>query len=339
MRIFEKSVKKIWWYEHFGVTLGIVYKNHEYKHPSERMLIDEYIIYIQCELALSPLTVKAYNADLRQWAAFATGNGKHDLVVEDVTTTDLRQWIASVSREGVSARSIKRKASALNSFFRFLMRRHGLETNPAADLQLARPKKTLPSVIPSQQTAQILAQEPDSDNYRDVRDHLIVDMLYQTGMRASELAGLLDANVDAIAGTLRVIGKRNKERIIPFGSTLAKAIDQYRRARADLPRHSSPCFFLSPKGTGIDYQTVRRAVHAALDGRVTAAKKSPHVLRHSFATDMLNGGADLNSVKELLGHQSLETTQIYTHISLSELKQNYEHAHPRALKKGGHHGS
>ncbi|MCC8117792.1 MAG: tyrosine-type recombinase/integrase [Bacteroidales bacterium] len=303
------------------------------------MLIDEYITYIQSELNLAQRTVEAYNADLRQWASFATGGNKREFVADDVTTADLRQWVASLSREGVSARSIKRKASALNSFFRFLMKRHGLERNPAADLQLARPKKYLPSVISPEQTQAVLADEPEADDYMGVRDHLIVDMLYQTGMRASELAGLLDANVDSHGGTLRVIGKRNKERIIPFGSGLSKSIEQYRALRAELPKHCSPCFFLNHLGGSIDYKTVLKTVHNALDGRVNSAKRSPHVLRHSFATDMLNEGADLNSVKELLGHQSLETTQIYTHISLSELKQNYEHAHPRALKKGGHHGS
>ncbi len=303
------------------------------------MQIDDYITYIQNELNLAQCTVKAYNADLRQWASFATAGGKRQFVAEDVTTTDLRQWIASLSRQGISARSIKRKASALNSFFTYLMKRHGLKSNPAADLQLARPKKYLPSVITPEQTQAVLSDEPAPDDYMGVRDHLIVDMLYQTGMRASELASLLDANVDTHAGTLRVIGKRNKERIIPFGPALGQSIDQYRQLRGTLPRQCSPCFFLSHKGLGIDYQAVRRAVHAALDGRVSSPKRSPHVLRHSFATDMLNAGADLNSVKELLGHQSLETTQIYTHISLSELKQNYEHAHPRALKKGGHHGS
>lgn len=304
------------------------------------MLIDEYIAYIQHELNLSPLTVDAYNADLRQWVGFATSGDPDQFRADDVTTTDLRQWVAHLSRCGVSPRSIKRKAAALNSFFRFMMKRHGLGKNPALDLQLARPAKYLPTVIPPSQLDNILNDVPDCSDFISVRDHLIVDMLYQTGMRASELAGLLDANVDSKASCLRVIGKRNKERLIPFGDSLAQSIVLYRKLRYEqYPASSSPCFFIGKHGQSIDYQTVRRTVHAALDGRVSVPKRSPHVLRHSFATDMLNDGADLNSVKELLGHQSLETTQIYTHISISELKQNYQHAHPRALKKGGHHGS
>lgn len=301
----------------------------------------EYITYIQSEQALAPLTVQAYAADLQEWVDFATSEGKYQLQVHDVTTTDLRQWAAHMSRKGVSARSIRRKVSALNSFFRFLMKRHGLKSNPVADLQIARPKKTLPTTLPPEQTAQVLAEHYDDTDLRETRDHLIMEMLYQTGLRASEIAGLLDANVDTEHGTLRVIGKRNKERVVPFGPQLSALIDDYRALVASRwPRPLSPCLLLDPNtGFGIKYIHVLKAVHAALDGRVSVAKRTPHVLRHSFATDMLNAGADLNSVKELLGHQSLETTQIYTHISLSELKQSYKQAHPRAQNQGGHHGS
>ncbi len=304
-------------------------------------LVAEYITYIKYEQALAPLTVVAYAADLQEWVDFATSGGNYDLNVADMQPADIRQWVAHLSLKGNSARSIKRKISALNSFFRYMIKRRGLAVNPAADLQLARPKKTLPTVIPPEQTARVLAEPYDDDDFTAVRDHLIVEMLYQTGMRASELAGLLDANVDASAGVLRVIGKCNKERMIPFGPALSQMVNEYRRLLSSrLPAVLTPCFFVDARTRlGISYRTVLKVVHQALDGRVSVAKRSPHVLRHSFATDMLNSGADLNSVKELLGHQSLETTQIYTHISLSELKQNYKHAHPRALKQGGHHGS
>lgn len=300
-------------------------------------IVAEYITYIKCEQALAPLTVAAYAADLHDWIDFATSAGHYDLIISDVTTTDIRQWVAHLSNKGISARSIKRKVSTLNSFFRYMIKRHSLQANPAADLQLARPKKSLPTAIPADQTARVLDEPYDCDDFNAVRDHLIVEMLYQTGLRASELANLLDANVDASAGTLRVTGKRDKERVIPFGANLAELINSYRSLRmASL----SPCFFIDERTRlGINYRTVLKVVHEALDGRVSVAKRTPHVLRHSFATDMLNAGADLNSVKELLGHQSLETTQIYTHISLSELKQNYKQAHPRAQKQGGHHGS
>lgn len=304
------------------------------------MIIDEYIAYMSCELNLAKRTVEAYSADLHQWAAYATGDGKHQFVPGDVTGSDLRAWVADLSRSGLSVRSIKRKAAAVSGFYVWMMKRKGLEANPMADVQLARTPKTLPSVIPQSQTMAILDEELDEQDYRAVRDRLMVEMLYQTGMRASELAGLLDKDVNAENGTLRVIGKRNKERVIPFGASLARMIGIYRTLRADAGHaNSSPSFFVGATGRAINYKTVLRTTHAALDGRVTSPKRSPHVLRHSFATDMLNGGADLNAVKQLLGHESLETTQIYTHISLSELKQNYQLAHPRAQKQGGHYGN
>lgn len=307
------------------------------------MLIEDFITYLRCERQLSAHTVVSYNGDLRQWADFATGGHPDDLHPMDVTTSDLRQWIAHLSASGIGARSIKRKAAALSTFFRYLMKHHGLKSNPVADLTLARPNKALPSVIPTDQALQILDEEVDPDDFRQVRDHLIVDMLYQTGIRASELTTLLDANVNVGGGTVKVLGKRDKERIIPIGLSLCQQIEAYRTLRdcGQKPKHfsQSPCFFVKSNGQPIQYKTVLRVVHAALDGRVSSPKRSPHVLRHTFATDMLNDGADLNTVKELLGHQSLETTQIYTHISFSELQHNYELAHPRALKKGGHHGS
>lgn len=304
------------------------------------MLIDDFSTYLRCERNLSAHTVVAYESDLRQWADFATGYRQDLLDPFSVTTSDLRQWIASLSKDGVSARSIKRKASALNAFFRYLIKCRGMASNPAADLVLARPAKVLPSVIPANQTRQIL-DEPIADDadFVTVRDHLIVDMLYQTGIRAAELTSMLDVNVTA--SSIKVLGKRNKERIVPIGQGLVEKIARYRELRDQTVKQniSGGCFFVKASGSPLDYNTVWRVVHGALDGNVSCAKRSPHVLRHSFATDMLNNGADLNSVKELLGHQSLETTQIYTHISFSDLKHNYELAHPRALKKGGHHGS
>jgi len=326
-------IKNIWKFKHFPVILIL-----QRKHLP--MLINEFVSYLKNELAVSALTAKAYERDLRQWEAFATSGGKRELSVNDTSTADLRQWVASLSASGVGARSIKRKASAIRAFFKYMMKRHGLKENPAADLQLARPPKSLPSVIKESQTRAILADTPPADDFIALRDYLIVDMIYETGMRASEIADLLDSQVNTSSRSLRVVGKRNKERAIPFGDSLANRIEAYRERRTICcPRLSTPCFFVGRKGQGIDYKTVLRTVHRALDGRVTASKRTPHTLRHSFATDMLNSGAELNSVKELLGHASLQTTQIYTHISMSELKHNYEHAHPRALKKGGNYGS
>ncbi|MDE6459066.1 MAG: tyrosine-type recombinase/integrase [Muribaculum sp.] len=185
----------------------------------------------------------------------------------------------------------------------------------------------------------MLDAEIDTDDFNQVRDRLIVDMIYTTGLRASEVTGLLDADIDTARGELKVLGKRNKERIIPFGPELAKMIAQYRNLRAStVPPPAADEFFVRKSGEPIYRKLVYNAVHNALSGHTVARRQSPHVLRHSFATDMLNNGADLYSVQQLLGHQSLATTQVYTHITYRELKQNYQQAHPRALKKGGHHG-
>lgn len=305
------------------------------------MTIDEYTSYLQCELGRSALTVKAYKADLEQWRDFATAAGEREFAPLDITTTDLRRYAASLSQRGVSMRSIKRKMAAISGFFRWMMKRHGMKSNPALDVVLARTRKTLPAAIPAAQTESLLDAPYDASDFKSLRDHLILEMLYCTGMRASELTSLLDSEVDSRAGKLKVLGKRNKERIIPFGPELAKSIEQYRALRQSQfdSEQMPPQFFVGVKGGPLSYKALNKVVHEQLDGQVTVAKRSPHVMRHSFATDMLNQGANLNSVKQLLGHASLETTQIYTHISLSEIKHIYEFAHPRALKKGGHHGS
>lgn len=305
------------------------------------MIINEYISYLQCELGRSALTVKAYKADLEQWRDFATAGGADVFAPEVLGTIDLRRYAASLSASGVSARSIKRKMAAISGFYRWMMKRKGMKSNPALDVKLARPRKTLPSAIPAAQTERLLDEPYDPADFKSLRDHLILETLYSTGMRASELTSLLDSEVDDRAGKLKVHGKRNKERIIPFGPALAKSIKEYRDMRDSMfARDGAPKeFFVGVKGGPLSYKALLKAVHGKLDGNVTVAKRTPHVLRHSFATDMLNEGANLNSVKQLLGHASLETTQIYTHISLSEIKHIYEFAHPRALKKGGHHGS
>ena len=321
------------------------------------MLTDDFIKYIRCEPNLSARTVVSYQSDLDQWAEYATDGRIKNLDPMDVTSSDIRAFLAYLSRKGVQPVSLRRKLSSLRAFYRYLIKRHGLKSDPTADIPPIKMKKSLPSVIPSDQTQALLgrldasdhfaisdtgAEYTTADRFELLRDSLIIKLLYQTGLRASELVGLLDANVDTVACQLKVLGKRDKERIVPFGQKLASEIEQYRRVRdlyCEKCPDSASALIVKAGGAPITYQSLRRIVHAALDGNVTSAKRSPHVLRHSFATDMLNNGADLNAVKNLLGHASLGTTQIYTHISFSEIKHNYELAHPRALKKGGPHGS
>lgn len=303
------------------------------------MLINSFLTYIRCELNLSAHTVLSYQKDIEQWRDFATNGKIEEFHPIDATQADIRLWISHLASNGISARSIKRKVQSLRAFFRYLMKQHGLQSNPAADIPLARGEKTLPTFIRTNEIANILDEEWDKTDFIATRDRLIVLMFYSTGMRCSELMELLDCNINTSKGELKVLGKRNKERIIPFGNELSEMITLYRQLRDENVAMPAPQLFVRPNGEPLYRSLIYTIVRNTLAGRVNASKQSPHVLRHSFATDMLNNGADINAVQQLLGHQSLATTQIYTHITYRELKHNYELAHPRALKKGGHYGN
>ncbi|MDE6099979.1 MAG: tyrosine-type recombinase/integrase [Paramuribaculum sp.] len=300
-------------------------------------MISKFLKYLLSEQGLSPLTVEAYGRDLRQWADYATGGGRYELRPETASLNDLRLWVASLSRQGVSPRTIRRKIQSLRGFYNYLMRIHGLADNPAAELTSPRPARSLPVYVRTEETLAMLDAEEDlSDgSFEDVRNVLILELLYSTGLRCSELIGLRDCHVDTVKHELKVVGKRNKERIVPFGFELSDMIDRYRSLRYDALGFHSEFLFVRTDGSPLYRKLVYNIVHRAMEGRVHASRMSPHVLRHSFATDMLNSGAELTSVQQLLGHSSLSTTQVYTHISFRELKQNYQLAHPRAQNKGG----
>ena len=295
--------------------------------------IDNYLQFIRLEKNLSPHTVVAYRCDLEQWEQFLTG-GKEALEVKSVTTGDIRAWMLHLNKQGDSARTMRRKVQAVRSFYKWLMKQGMASDSPAAAVELARIPKRLPQLVRTSSMDELLDQEIDETDFVQVRNRLIVMMLYETGMRRAELLDLLDRNVDTASGELKVHGKRDKDRIIPFGTELAQAIDSYRLLRDELV---SGCehFFVKEDGNPLYPMLVYRIVRRALQEVGVTSKRSPHVLRHSFATAMLNDGAAINSVKELLGHESLATTQIYTHVTFSELKNNYKLAHPRALNKGG----
>ncbi len=295
--------------------------------------IDNYLQFIRLEKNLSPHTVVAYRCDLEQWEQFLT-SGKEALDVKSVTTGDIRAWMLHLNKQGDSARTMRRKVQAVRSFYKWLMKQGMASDSPAAAVELARIPKRLPQLVRTSSMDELLDQEIDETDFVQVRNRLIVMMLYETGMRRAELLGLLDRNVDTASGELKVHGKRDKDRIIPFGTELAQAIDSYRLLRDELVRGCEH-FFVKEDGNPLYPMLVYRIVHRALQEVGVTSKRSPHVLRHSFATAMLNDGAAINSVKELLGHESLATTQIYTHVTFSELKNNYKLAHPRALNKGG----
>lgn len=300
-------------------------------------LIQEFVRYISTEKRLSPNTVEAYSRDLAQWERFATSDGTYPLSPASTSVSDLRLWVAALARRpDMSQRSIRRKVQSLRAFFNFMMRRHGLGANPAAALALARLPHTLPVFARTDEINALLDSPLTSDDdFIEVRDRLILTVFYETGIRCSELMTLEDANINTITGELKVHGKRNKDRVVPFGEELSRMIEHYRRLR-DKTAGQAAGFFLRPDGKPLSRPQIYAIVHRRLaEGGIHAARLSPHMLRHTFATDMVNGGASLSAVQQLLGHASLATTQIYTHVTYNELIANYQTAHPRATKKGG----
>ncbi len=293
------------------------------------MLYDAFLTYIRCELILSAHTVSSYTSDLKAWRQFADEQFGPGFSPLDADINHLRLWVARLSADGASARTIRRKIQTLRALFRYLMKRHGATTNPAAELTLARAPKHLPDVIRPEDTARVLDRSVDITDFTDLRDRLIIEMLYSTGMRASELTSLKNFDINTTIGELKVLGKRNKERIIPFGKKLSQMIETYRNLR---PAGAAVEFFVQTSGKPLSYHHVLGIVRREFAS--TTSHPTPHALRHSFATDMLNDGADIHAVQKLLGHASLATTQIYTHLSYTELQQNYQLAHPRAQKKG-----
>lgn len=295
--------------------------------------LDRFLSYLRDELRYSPNTVEAYRRDIKAWL----GHYGDARPVEDATQTDMRRFIAEEARKGLSTATLRRRTVALRSFFRFMMITENISANPVSGLNPGRLPRRLPVNIKPDETSKMLDDMAEGCNgFTAMRDRLMVEMFYQTGMRCSELTRLRDDSVDTSRRELKVLGKRNKERIIPFGFELSELIEQYREARLQPDGPGSPSagdlFFVRPDGRPLYRKLVYNVVHSAMmNSGVHAPRLSPHVMRHSFATDMLAGGASLNSVQQLLGHASLATTQIYTHISLSELRKNYATAHPRAF--------
>ncbi|MBE6306109.1 MAG: recombinase family protein [Bacteroidales bacterium] len=295
------------------------------------MNLELFLRYLRYEKNYSSCTVLFYRKDLEQFAAFRSSM-RSDADEAPVESDDVRNWIVSLSEQGLSPRTISRKISALRSYYKYEQSRGAVEKNPVDGVKLPKTRKVLPAFVRPEMMDKLLDVESQPLRFEAVRDKLIISMLYETGMRRAELLGLRDAAVDNTVCELRVLGKRNKERIIPYGAALQEAIEQYRQERSVLPVVSDR-FFVRSSGEPMYDKLIYRIVHNELKGVSTLPKKSPHVLRHSFASAMLNDGAGINSVKELLGHSSLASTEVYTHITFEELKQSYKRAHPRAEKK------
>ena len=299
--------------------------------------VERFLQYLRHERNLSWRTVDLYRRNLDQWDAYMTAGGR-TLDLLSVTEGDIRAWLMHRSNQGDCSGTLRHKVQAIRALYRYLMRRGEATANPAAQVELAKLAKPLPKFVREKSVDAVLDADIDMDDFVQVRDRLVVMLFYETGIRLSELIGLQDAAVDVDKRELKVRGKRDKDRIVPFGDELAKWVTDYRSLRADVPAECGN-LLITPKGKPLYPSLVYHVVHDSLAGAGATGKLSPHVLRHTFATVMLNNGAELNNVKELLGHESLAATQVYTHVTLSELQHNYELAHPRALKKGGYYGN
>ena len=292
-------------------------------------LTEAFLNYLEAERNYSPLTVKSYGDDLLAFETFFTGMDS-SITWETVDADIIRDWMEYMMDKGNSATSINRRLSALRSFYRFALRRHLVEKDPAHGIIGPKKGKPLPQFVKEQEMDKLLDDLLTDDSYKVVRARTILILLYEAGLRVSELVGLDDDSVDFVNNQLKVLGKRNKERVIPFGEEMLQALKQYMALRDEEIQRSSPALLLTEKGERVSTRQVRTEVKKYLSMVTTLKKRSPHVLRHSFATAMLNHEAGLESVKKLLGHQSLSTTEIYTHTTFEQLKKVYRKAHPRA---------
>jgi integrase/recombinase XerC len=289
---------------------------------------ESFLQYIRTEKRYSRHTVRSYQNDLDQFFIWLSGRDA-EAVPETVTSVEVRGWMVSLIESGSAISTVHRKMSALRAFFRY-MRKHGISSNdPMSGVRLPRKPKQLPVFVAEDSLEKLLDLYNFGNNYSGIRDRTIVEFLYLTGMRRSELIALRDEDVDLTSAQVRVTGKRNKQRIIPLTGTFIKSLALYLEAREKaLP--GGEWFFLTGKGNKMYDKSVYNIVKRYLSMVTTVEKRSPHVLRHTFATHMLNHGADLNSIKELLGHASLSATQVYTHNTFEQLKKVYKQAHPRA---------
>ncbi len=293
------------------------------------MFIEQFIQYLQFEKRFSPLTVTAYQKDLDQFLAFLAISESELL---NVTHQQVRSWMVVLMDNGNEAKTINRKISSLRSFYKFLQRNELIKANPMTQVRAPKIPKRLPVVITEQKMDTLLDGGFDFiDGFSGLRDRLIIELLYGTGIRLAELVGLKDNDVDVYEQQIRVLGKRNKQRIIPVHSSLAKLIEDYKIQKLSQNfDNKSKTLIVTDNGKDVYPKFVYRTVKTVLSSISTHDKKSPHILRHSFATSLLNRGADLNAIKELLGHSSLAATQVYTHNSVEKLKAIYKQAHPKA---------
>ena len=292
-------------------------------------MVDLFLDYLKLERNYSPATVKHYRDDLKEFERFFQ---ELDLQLswETIDSDIVMRWMEAMMDRGNVASSVNRRLSALRSFYRYALRRNLVEKDPVHGIQGPKRKRPLPQFLKEAEMDRLLDENMWTDCYKDVLARTIIVTFYETGIRISELIGLNDKDVDYINCEIKVTGKRDKQRIIPFGDELSETLISYQHRRNAEMKCESEAFFRTEKGERVTDAQVRQIVKINLSKVSTLKKRSPHVLRHTFATAMLNHEAGLESVKKLLGHESLSTTEIYTHTTFEQLKKVYNNAHPRA---------
>lgn len=294
------------------------------------MFKQQFFDYLSFERRFSPNTLKAYRNDLQQFFSFL--NEEYELSdVKDVNHQYIRSWIIELlTDQELSPSSVNRKISCLKSYFKFLMRNKVIQHNPMLKIVSPKKKKRLPSFVEEKAMMELFDDVAFDSGFVGLRDQLILHLFYATGIRLSELIDLKIKDVDFVKKEIKVLGKRQKERFVPVSDDLLVLFNNYLKEREFYDEQKEECVFLTEKGKTIYPKLVYNVVNKSLGEVTTLKKKSPHVLRHTFATHMLNNGADLNVIKEILGHSSLAATQVYTHNSFEKIKSIYNQAHPRA---------
>lgn len=293
------------------------------------MLKESFLSFLRFERNYSEKTVRSYGIDLEKFEEYLKGVDE-ELDFTGVDADLVRGWVLRLMEQGYATTSVNRKLSSLRSFYQYLLRKRVIEKDPMATVKGPKNKKPLPVFVRDEEMSRLLDEQEWKIGLEGLRNRLIVEMFYVTGMRLSELINLKDGDVDFSAQVMKVTGKRNKQRLIPFGEELKEDMNAYLDLRDKEISGSPEAFFVRKDGKSLYPRMVYLLVRQSLSKVVTLKKKSPHVLRHTFATSMLNNGAELSAVKELLGHESLTTTEVYTHTTFEELKKVYKQAHPRA---------
>ena len=294
-----------------------------------RDILPPFLDYLKFEKRYSAHTIKSYQSDLLQLDDYLQDKlGGMEAV--GLTPVILRSWLASLKESGLEARSINRKISATKSFFRFHQRKGILENNPSVTLKVMKTGKRLPSFLKEEQTKELMAAE-EEDTWKGRTEKLLLEILYNAGIRVSELVNLKEKHLDSQRSALKVLGKGNKERMVPLKPEMLKILIDYRNSKKKVFEDFDTEYLLvNSKGKRLNTQYAYRAVKHLVGQLSTTSKKHPHLMRHTFATQLANNGADLNAIKELLGHSSLAATQVYTHNTIEKLKDIHRKAHPKA---------